>query len=154
MLRQHLHIRQNRHEVRIAGPAGDDVLVHVVDDAGAGDAAEVPTEVVALGLVRGRERAETLGGEAMELENFILLERAEVADVPERRHQEVARGVRKLVQKHERLLATVDDERLLVRSLRGAAEEAALVRVRLLDVFQPPRSPELLRHGAGAYAAR
>src|SRR5947208_1567933 len=96
MLRQHLHLGEHRHEVRVAGLAGDDVLVHMVDDAGAGDAAEVPTEVVTLGLGDGGEGAE---------------------------------------------------------ALRGETEEAALLFVRSLDVFESPRSPELPGHGAGAYAA-
>ena len=90
----------------------------------------------------------------MELERFVVVELAELADVPERRHQQVARRIRKFVQEDERLLAPVDDESFLVRALGGEAEEAALLLVRLLDVFEPPRSPELLRHGAGAYAAR
>src|SRR6266480_3984380 len=90
MLRQHLYVRENRHEVRVAGPAGDDVLVHVVDDPGAGNSAEVPAEVVALRLIDSRERAEPLGGEAMDLERLVVVELAEVADVPERGHQQVA----------------------------------------------------------------
>src|SRR5207253_10354752 len=65
-----------------------------------------------------------------------------------------ARRIRKLVQEHERPLAAVDDEAFLVRASGGEAEEAAVLLVRLLDVFEPPRSPELLRHGAAAYAAR
>src|SRR4051812_13218115 len=48
MLGQHLHVREHGHEVRVPGPARDDVLVHVVDDAGARDSAEVPAEVEAL----------------------------------------------------------------------------------------------------------
>ncbi len=48
-----LHVGEHRHEVRVAGPARDDVLVHVVDDPGARDAAEVPAEVEALRVVDG-----------------------------------------------------------------------------------------------------
>ncbi len=89
----------------------------------------------------------------MDLERLVVVELAEVADVPERGHQQVTRRIRKLVQEHERSLAAVDNEPFLVGAFRGKAEEAALVLVRLLDVFEPPRSPELLRHGVGAYAA-
>ena len=42
----HLHVREHRHEVRVAAPARDDVLVHVVEHPGACDAAEVPADVV------------------------------------------------------------------------------------------------------------
>src|SRR3954452_10598686 len=48
MLGQHLHIGEHGHEVRVARPARDDVLVHVVEDAGARGPAEVPAEVEAL----------------------------------------------------------------------------------------------------------
>src|SRR3954471_4683989 len=40
MLGQDLDVREHGHEVRIAGPARDDVLVHMVGDTGAGDPAE------------------------------------------------------------------------------------------------------------------
>ena len=53
MLRDHLDVGEHRHEVRVAAPARHDVQVPVVGDAGAGDAAEVPAEVEALGRVDG-----------------------------------------------------------------------------------------------------
>src|SRR2546430_3597473 len=59
MFREHLHVGQHRHEIRVPGPAGDHMLVHVVDDPGAGDAAQVPAQVVALRLVDGRDRKST-----------------------------------------------------------------------------------------------
>ena len=128
--------------------------MHMVEDAGAGDAAEVPAEVVALGLVDGGEGAEPLRGETMDLHRFVGFELAELAHVPERRDHQVAGRVRIFVQQHESPLAAVDDEPFLVRPLRGETEEAALLFVRSLDVFESPRSPELPGHGAGAYAAR
>ena len=48
VLGEHLDVREHRHEIRVPGPARDDVQVDVVDDAGAGDPAEVPARVVAL----------------------------------------------------------------------------------------------------------
>ena len=54
-LGEHLHVREHRHEVRVARPARDDVQVDVVDDPGAGGAAEVPADVVPLRPVLGRE---------------------------------------------------------------------------------------------------
>ena len=46
-LGEHLHVREHRHEVRVARPARNDVQVDVVDDPGARGAAEVPADVVA-----------------------------------------------------------------------------------------------------------
>lgn len=42
-------IADNAHEVGVAIPAGDDVLVEVAGDAGPGAAAEVDAEIEALG---------------------------------------------------------------------------------------------------------
>src|SRR4051812_8634386 len=55
-LGQDPHVCEHGHEVRIACPARDDVLVHVVDDPGAGDPPEVPAEVVPLRVIGGFER--------------------------------------------------------------------------------------------------
>ena len=57
VLRQHLHVGEHGHEARVAGPAGHDVEVHVVDDAGSGDAAEVPAEVEAAARTVARRAA-------------------------------------------------------------------------------------------------
>src|SRR5207302_3455406 len=69
------------------------------------------------------------------------------------RHQQVPRRVGELVQEDEGALAAVYDERLLVAAGGGAAKEAAVLLVSLLDVFEAPRRPELLRHGAEYDAA-
>ena len=89
----------------------------------------------------------------MNLDRFVVFELAELADVPERRDHQMAGRIGILVQEHERALAAVDDEPLLVRGGSGEAEHASLLLVGLVDVFEPPRRPELLRHRAGAYAA-
>src|SRR5688500_14094639 len=47
-LRHHADVADDGHEIRVAGPAGDDVLVEVAGDAGAGAAAEVGAEVKTL----------------------------------------------------------------------------------------------------------
>ena len=56
--------------------------------------------------------------------------------------------VGELVQQHERVLAAVDDQALLVVAGGRIAEDAAGLLVGLLDVLEPPRRPELLGHGA------
>ncbi len=56
VLGDHLHVREHRHEVRVAAPARHDVQVPVVDDPGAGDVADVPADVVALRPVDRGER--------------------------------------------------------------------------------------------------
>src|SRR5437773_9495540 len=61
---------------------------------------------------------------------------------------------KKLVQEYERPPAAVYDEPFLVRALGGEAEETTFLLIRALDVFEAPRSPKPLGHGAGAYAAR
>ena len=58
VLRQHLHVRQHGHEVGVPRPARDDVQVDMVDHAGAGDAAEVPAQVVAVRAVLAKRQPE------------------------------------------------------------------------------------------------
>ena len=48
MLGDDLDVGEHRHEVRVPVPARHDVEVAVVDDARAGDAAEIPADVEAL----------------------------------------------------------------------------------------------------------
>ena len=51
---------EHRHEVRVAAPARHDVQVAVVGDPGAGDAADVPADVEALGREDGPQRLDRL----------------------------------------------------------------------------------------------
>src|SRR5437762_5446485 len=67
VLGEDLHVREDRHEVRIARPARDEVQVDVVDDPRACDAAEIPAEVVALRGERLRERADAGAREPVDL---------------------------------------------------------------------------------------
>ena len=77
---------------------------------------------------------------------LLVVELAEVADVPVGGDQEMAGRVGELVQQDERALAAVDDEPLLVGALERAAEDAAVLLVGAADVLEPPRCPELPRH--------
>ena len=60
MLRHHLRVGEHRHEARVAGPARDDVHVHVLGDAGSGGAADVAAEVEAGRPVERAQRRERL----------------------------------------------------------------------------------------------
>src|SRR5262249_31994194 len=86
-------------------------------------------------------------GEAVDLERLLVGQVAELTDVSDRRDHQMAGGVRELVQQHERLLAAMDDEGLLVVAVGREAEDAPFLLVGLLDVFEAPRRPERLRHG-------
>ena len=72
-------------------------------------------------------------------------ERAEVAEMPVRRDEQVAGRVRELVQHHERSLTAMQEQLLL-----GLAEDAAVELVGVLDILQPPRRPQRL----GAHSQR
>ena len=152
VLRQHLHVREHRHEVRVAGPARHDVQVDVVDHAGAGDPAEVPADVVPLRRVELCQRAHAGGGQAVELEHFLGSELAVFTDVPDRRDHEVAGRIRVLVQERDGVLAAVDDQSLLVVALNGHTEDAPRLLVCRLDVLEAPGRPQLL-HAAESRAA-
>ena len=147
VLRKNLHVGEDGHEVGVACPAGHDVEVNVVDDAGARNPAEVPAEVVALRSVGLGESRDPALSKAVDLESLIVRKVGELADVPVGGDHQVAGGVRELVQEHEGALAAVDDEPLLVVAGGRVAEDAARLLVGLGDVLEPPGSPELLRHG-------
>ena len=83
--------------------------MYVVDDARARNAAEVPAEVVALGLVDAGQRGETTAGEAVDLERLIVRKLGEVADVPVGGDHQMAGGVGELVQQDEGVLAAVEN---------------------------------------------
>src|SRR4051812_41931206 len=114
MLRQYLHIGEHRHEVRVSLPTGDDVEMHVVDHPGAGDAAEVPAGVVALRGVDPGERGHALLGESMGLERLGIRERAELPEMAVGGDEQMARGVRELVEEYERIPAAVYHQHLVV----------------------------------------
>ena len=87
-----------------------------------------------------------LRAEPVDLAGLVVGQLAEVADVAVRGDHEVPRRVGEAVQQGERMVSAVDDE--CVIAFLGHAEHAALLLVRALDVFQPPRGPELLHHRA------
>jgi hypothetical protein len=82
----------------------------------------------------------------MRLDRLCFLEVVERGAVAVRSDHEVTGRVRELVEQDECVLAAVDDELGLVFRQSGRAAEDALVSlVRVLDVLEPPRSPELLQ---------
>src|SRR3954471_4900257 len=153
VLRDDLDVAQHRHEVRVAVPARHDVDVTVVDDACAGDAAQVPADVEPLGREDVPQGLDRLDGEPVRLERLGVLEVVERRAVPVRRDHKVPRRVRELVEEDEGELAAMDDElRLVLRQPGGAAEDALVPFVRVLHVLEPPRCPEL-PHAAEATSA-
>ena len=78
----------------------------------------------------------------MDLDELVVVERAEVARMTNGRHHEMAGGVRELVQQHEGLRPAMDDQLLLVIAIERAAEHAAGILVGGLDVLEAPRRPE------------
>ena len=146
MLGEHLHVSEDGHEVGVTCPTGYDMEMDVIDNAGAGDSAQVPAEVVALRAVDLTERGHALDRQPVDLERFLVRKPGELADVPIGRDHQMTARVRELVQQHERVLAPVDDQPLLVVAGGGIAEDAAGLLVGLLDVLEPPGRPELLGH--------
>ena len=120
--------------------------VDVVSDPRAGDAAEVPAEVVSLRAVDLGQRAHALAREPVDLESLVVVELCELPEMPHGSDQQVSGRVRELVQQDERVLPAVHDEALLVGALVREAEDAALLLVGAADVLEPPRSPERTRH--------
>ena len=90
----------------------------------------------------------------MDFKRLRFVEVVERRAVPVRRDHQVAGRVRELVEKGESTLAAVDHELRLVLGQRGGAAEDAFVSVVcVLDVFEPPWRPQLL-HRREATSAR
>ena len=115
--------------------------VDVVGDARAGDAAQVPPEVVALGAIDLGQRVHPLAPEPVDLDGLLVVQLGEPADVSHRCDQQVTRGVGKLVQQDERTPTPVHDEPVLVGALERGAEDAPLLLVGATDVLESPRGP-------------
>ena len=90
----------------------------------------------------------------MQLEDLLVVEIAELPDVALRGHHEVSRRIRKLVQQHDRALAAVHHEPLLVVAFDGRAEQTTLFLVGRLDVLEAPGRPELLHEPLEALVLR
>ncbi len=118
----------------------------MIDDSGSGDPAEVPAEVVALRAVDLSERGEPALGDPVDLERLLVRKVGELAYMPVGGDHQVPGRVRKLVQEHECVLTTMNDESLLVIRSGGPAEDAFGLLVRLPDVLQPPRGPQRFCH--------
>src|SRR3954454_19896862 len=102
VLREHLHISEDGHEVRVTCPTGDDVKMNVIDDAGAGDAAEVPAEIVALRAVDLTEGGHALDRQPVDLQRLLVRKPGELADVPVGGDHQMTARVGGLVQHHKR----------------------------------------------------
>jgi dihydrofolate reductase len=128
---------------------GEDVSarLELLDERRFRNGAVVPAEVVSLRAIDLTERGHALDREPVDLQRLLVRKPGELADVPVGGHHQMTARVGELVQQHERVLAAVDDQPLLVVSGGRVAENAAGLLVGLLDVLEPPGRPELLGHG-------
>src|SRR5690606_22306870 len=148
-LGQHLGLTDDRHEVRVATPPWDDVLMQVARDAGAGDVALVHADVETVraadspddphrGLREPRELIGLLGGEVRV-----------VRDVAVRTDHQVTRVVRVAVEHREDGLPSRHHQTVLGWPVRRTAERATSLGVVsrrrpvvALHVGQPVRRPQ------------
>ena len=71
-LRYYGSAAKDGHEVAVAEPAGNDVDVQVPDNARAGDAAEVETNVESVGLHHLRQRVDSTARELPQVSEFAV----------------------------------------------------------------------------------
>src|SRR5262245_3685363 len=88
-----LRLPDHRHEVGVAVPTGDEVEVHVAQDARARGPAEVDADVRALRPHRSLDDVVREGEEVHDLEALVARELAREPDVPKRAHHDVPRVV-------------------------------------------------------------
>ena len=134
------------HEVGVAVPAGDDVLVEVFCETGTGGAADVIADIEAVGAHILFHDAEGGGGEVGDVGMFFGGELFEVGDVAVGDDHEVAAIVGVAVHDDGGGAAAFEQEVVAVgRLLKNTAEEAA-VGFGLLNVVDAPRRPDGLMH--------
>ena len=102
MLGEDFHVGEDGHEVGVAGPAWNDVQVDVIRHTRSGNSPQVPAEVEALWAVGLGQGSETLTGEPVELEDFVVLEVGDLTDMANRRDHQVAGRVGKAIEQDER----------------------------------------------------
>src|SRR6188508_1207881 len=112
MLGEHLHVGEHGHEVRVSGPARDNMEMDVVRDSRTGDATEVPAQVEATWSVNGAERLDCGDRLAVDLEHLVARKFGKRSDVAPWSDHEVPGRVRVLVHERDRRVAAVDEERI------------------------------------------
>lgn len=149
MLGHDPRVREDRHEVDVPVPAGDDVDVEVVLQGRAGTPTEVDPDVGAVGRKRPIEGIERSIDERPDLRPFVLLEVAGIGDVAGGGDQKVAVGVRVAVQEYDRPIAPCHHQPrpILVRVVQIAEEARERLRpAGPRQELEAPRGPETL-HG-------
>ena len=89
-LRQHPGLTDDRHEVGVASPPRDDVLVQVSRNAGACDRSEIHADVESLRTAHRADRLDGSLGEHHELGRFVDAELTDIRNMPIRDDEQVA----------------------------------------------------------------
>ena len=143
-------VADDRHEVRVAAPARNDVLVEVGGDAGAGDRALVHADVEAVRPGRRTQGRHRLLGQRGQFGGLRVGEVRVVGDMTVGHDHQMAAVVRVQVEHRVDLLAAPDHQAVLVGFGRNRAEGAAVVGTRAgrlvlaLDVGHPVGRPQTL----------
>ena len=153
ILGQHADVADHRHEVGVAVPARHQVHVQVIGDAGAGRTAEVEPDVHALRLVGLGERGLGQPRRPGDVDQLVVVQRAERRDVAARHHHQVAAVVGEQVEDDVAGDAVVHQQRTAVVAARRRAEDAALGFTAAGHVGMPPGRPEPFHGGLVRAAA-
>ncbi len=144
MFRVHLDIGQDRHEIGVSGPPGNDVNVQVFVITRSRGLAQVEANVEPIGIDHLAQDGHACPGEVVDLEQFVLMKFGQAVHVPIRGHHHVTGVVRVNVHDHKTFGTLVQDEVFFILAGRGQGAEDALAALVELDVFHPPRGPNLL----------
>ena len=139
------HAADDRHEVRVAAPAWNDVDVNVVVNAGSRSASKIPADVEPVGMNGLIEQALGVDAKFPEIENFLLGDLGHFADFAIGDGHQMPGGVGVFVHDEEGCRSPRDDK---VGGIvgRGSShgEEISADLVFGLKIFDTPRGPERL----------
>ena len=130
-----LYLPEDGKGVRIPDPARDDVHVQMVLYACAGGPSQIHSQVEALGIQGLLEHFDAAGRQVKHLAVLFETEFLDVADMPVRRHHEMARDVRIAIHDDEGVHAVME-HKLVVPD--GIPAENATFHLLPPDVFHSP----------------
>jgi hypothetical protein len=151
VFRHDANVSDDRHEVRVAYPAGHDMNVKVVVHARSGGLAEIYPDIESL---RREIRGENLYGHihcCKKVEHFIAVQIFRSGNVTVWTNEQMTVAVRIAIHHDERMPGPVKHKKVPVLLFIFAKAENASFRLLIQNVLHPPGSPEPFHYSQPAF---
>ena len=131
------------HKIRVSVPARYDVDVKMLGQSGPAASAEIHADIKAVRFYRQREGFLRCPNQLEHLEQLIIIRFIQLADMSDRRYQQMAVVIRVLVQYYDAFFRSPEDEVFIVvlRIFQVMTDKAVTFFVQSLHVVYSPRRP-------------